>query len=141
MSVKQIPNLPPVVFLSPTAQLEIVQDGTTYRTSAGQIGALGGFSVVNDVLSNAEYYPIFLRQEAGHPDIAYASNDHYLYNPLEGRLSSLRMESMQGIHLNNSQITLSYTFPTGDNGLSSGPVTVAAGAVVVVPAGSTWKIV
>jgi hypothetical protein len=33
----QIPNLTPVVSLSPNAELEIVQDGVTYRTTAGAI--------------------------------------------------------------------------------------------------------
>ncbi len=139
MAVRQIPNLPPVVFLSPTAQLEIVQDGVTMRASAGQIGALGGFHVVNDISSHAEYFPIFLRQSSGTAESVYASDPNYLYDPLEGRLSSLRTESMQGIHLNSINITQNYTLPVGDNGLSSGPVVVSS--IITVLAGSTWTIV
>lgn len=43
MANSQIPNLTPVVTLSPEAELEIVQNGTTYRTTAGAIAnvALG----------------------------------------------------------------------------------------------------
>lgn len=37
MANSQIPNLTPVVLLSPNAELEIVQDGVTYRTTAGAI--------------------------------------------------------------------------------------------------------
>lgn len=37
MANSQIPNLTPVVTLSPTAELEIVQNGVTYRTTAGAI--------------------------------------------------------------------------------------------------------
>lgn len=37
MANSQIPNLTPVVSLSPNAELEIVQDGVTYRTTAGAI--------------------------------------------------------------------------------------------------------
>lgn len=40
MAVRQIPNLPPVVSLSGTAELEIVQAGTSYRTTAGDIANL-----------------------------------------------------------------------------------------------------
>ena len=139
MAVKQIPNLTPVVFLSPAAQLEIVQDGVSYRASAGQIGALGGFNVVNDITSPSAYFPIYLRQSSGTATSVYASDPNYKYIPSEGRLQAQRLDAMQGIVYNSSSITLNYTFPTGDNGMSAGPVTVSS--VITVPAGSTWKIV
>ena len=41
MAVKQIPNLPPVVTLSPDAEIEVVQAGTSYRASASQVGSFG----------------------------------------------------------------------------------------------------
>jgi hypothetical protein len=40
MALRQIPNLPPVVALSSQAELEIVQDGVTYRATAGQISSI-----------------------------------------------------------------------------------------------------
>ena len=40
MAVKQIPNLPPVVSLSPTAELEVVQAGVSYRTTAAEIAGV-----------------------------------------------------------------------------------------------------
>jgi len=139
MSVKQIPNLTPVVFLSPAAQLEIVQDGVTYRASAGQIGALGGgFTVTNDVTSTTPYFPIYLRQYQGTAEVAYASSPKYTYLPSEGLLSAERLDATQGIVYNSSAITQSYTFPAGNNGLSAGPVTVTA--TITVPTGSTWKV-
>jgi hypothetical protein len=141
MAQKQIPNLPVAVFVSPTAQLEIVQDGTSYRVDAAKVGALGGGQIENDVTSDDAYFPIYAKQSAGRVEFLYASNPHYFYNPFEGRLSALRTEAIQGIHLNNSQITMNYTFPVGDNGISAGPVTVATGATITVPTGSTWKVV
>ena len=142
MAVRQIPNLPVAVFVSPTAQLEIVQDGVSMRASAGQIGNLGAnggeLSVVNDVTTPTVFYPVYLGVDQGYTNTAYVSNPHYLYYPLEGRLSAFHTESMQGISLNGSQITLNYTFPNGDNGISAGPVTVSA--VVNVPTGSRWTI-
>ena len=41
MAVKQIPNLPPVVTISPEAEIEVVQAGTSYRASAQQLAGLG----------------------------------------------------------------------------------------------------
>jgi hypothetical protein len=138
MAQRQIPNLPPVIYLSPTAQIEIVQDGSTYRTSAGQIGALGGFHVENDITSTPSYFPIFLRQSTGTLEAVYASDPYYEYIPVEGRLSALRPEAFQGIVYNTSAVTLDYTFPTGDNATSCGPLTLTA--AITVPTGSEWMI-
>ena len=41
----------------------------------------------------------------------------------------------------DNTITQSYTISTGKNVISAGPLTIQAGAVVTVPAGSTWSIV
>jgi hypothetical protein len=147
MAVKQIPSLTPVVFLSPSAQLEIVQDGTTYRASAGQIAAVagggggGGLPVVNDITSPQAFFPIYLDIDQGTPSVIYASNPHYQYFPQEGRLSAFHHESTQGIHLNSNVIALSYTLPAGDNGLSAGPLTVASGVVITVNPGTSWAVV
>jgi len=48
------------------------------------------------------------------------------------------------VYLNNQTITANYTIPTAPiikNGLSAGPITVAAGVTVTVPAGQAWSIV
>jgi hypothetical protein len=43
--------------------------------------------------------------------------------------------------LNDKTINYNYTIPTGKNAGSFGPITVAGGVTVTVPAGSTWSIV
>ena len=143
MAVKQIPNLTPAVFVSPTAQLEIVQDGTTYRASAAQIaalsGALGELKITNDITDTTAWYPTFIKKTSGTTDTVYTSDPNYQYTPDEGRLSSLRLEATQGIVYNNSKITLDYVFPTDDNATSCGPVSVSA--IISVPTGSEWAIV
>ena len=141
MAVKQIPNLPPAVFVSPNAQVEIVQDGTSYRASIGQIGGTtsGRFSVTNDVTSTTAYYPLYVRQSAGTPSVLYTSNPNYKYLPSAGLLMSQRLDSTEGIVYNSSQAALDYTFPIGDNGLSAGPLTVTA--TITVPPGSSWTVV
>lgn len=140
MAVRQIPNLTPVVFLSPTAQLEIVQDGVTYRASAGQISELANFrlKIANDTTSLNSYFPLFAKINTGETETLYASDPNYNYVPFEGRLSAMRPEATQGIVYNNSVTSLDYTFPTGDNATSCGPLTLTA--AITVPTGSEWMV-
>jgi len=35
----------------------------------------------------------------------------------------------------------SYTIPVGINAMSTGPIAIAAGAVVTIPSGSVWAII
>lgn len=139
MAVRQIPNLTPAVFISPSAQLEIVQDGSTFRVSAQQIADLGGGIVVsNDTASSIAAYPLFSKITEGMATVLWSSDPNYKYVPSEGRLSARRVEALQGIVFNSSTITLDYTFPTGDNATSCGPLTVTA--AITVPTGSEWMI-
>jgi hypothetical protein len=45
------------------------------------------------------------------------------------------------IQPNFNTISSNYTFDTGYNGVSAGPITIADGFTVTVPAGSAWSIV
>ncbi|CAB4139383.1 hypothetical protein UFOVP345_42 [uncultured Caudovirales phage] len=47
----------------------------------------------------------------------------------------------QSFYLNSTSITASYSIPSGQNAGTFGPVSVASGAIVTVPSGSTWTIV
>lgn len=44
-------------------------------------------------------------------------------------------------HLNDQTVNNSYSIPSGQNAGTFGPVTVASGATVTVPSGSTWTVV
>ena len=46
-----------------------------------------------------------------------------------------------GMVINANTVSSNITIPTGQNGLSAGPVTVNSGVTVTVSSGSTWKIV
>jgi hypothetical protein len=142
MSVKQIPNLPAAVFISPAAQLEICQDGVTMRASALQIADLNAnlnIKLINDIVDGNLCFPLYARINTGETNTLYASDPHYQYIPAEGRLSALRQEAKQGIFLNSNAITQNYIIPTGDNAMSAGPVTVSA--TITVNAGSNWTII
>lgn len=45
------------------------------------------------------------------------------------------------IQLNGQTISQDYTFPSGYNGLTAGPVTVASGVTVTVTSGCEWSVV
>jgi len=45
------------------------------------------------------------------------------------------------IQPNFNTISSDYTFDTGYNGVSAGPITIADGFTVTVPAGSAWSVV
>ena len=45
------------------------------------------------------------------------------------------------IQPNFNTISENYTFDTGYNGVSAGPITIASGYTVTVPSGSAWSIV
>jgi hypothetical protein len=142
VALKTIPNLTPVVTLSPTAQLEIVQAGTTYRTTAWQIAGLNSLRLVNNTTMTAEWYPLFSSQintTLGPDPTLYTSDDKYNYNPSFGKLKAQRVEASQGIFLNAVNITLPYDIPVGDNAMSMGPVSVSA--VISIPTGSVWGVI
>lgn len=140
MAVRQIPNLTPAVFVSPTAQIEIVQDGTTFRASAKQIAELSNVSlkIRNEILSTSTYFPLCAQVKEGTADVLWASDPKYQYLPADGKLSVVRPEATEGIVYNNSVTSLDYTFPTGDNATSCGPLTLTA--AITVPTGSEWMI-
>ena len=43
--------------------------------------------------------------------------------------------------VNGNTVNTSYSIPTNNNAVSAGPITVASGAVVTIPSGSSWVIV
>jgi hypothetical protein len=144
MSVKQIPNLPVAVFLSPSAAIEIVQDGVSMRASAGQIAALntnagGSLTIVNDITDTNSAYPLFAKQISGSVTTVYTSDPSYNYLPSQGRLTAKRTESSQGIALNANSVTENYIIPNTDNALSAGPLAISA--LITVPVGSMWVVV
>ena len=47
----------------------------------------------------------------------------------------------QIFYLNGQTVNTSYSIPSGQNAGTFGPVTIASGAVVTVPSGSTWSVV
>jgi hypothetical protein len=57
-----------------------------------------------------------------------------------GNLTTPQIIASNGLFLNSNTISASYTIPTGQNGMSAGPVTVASGQAVTVASGSRWIV-
>ena len=57
-----------------------------------------------------------------------------------GAITAAELLASNGLVLNNSTVSSSYTIPTGYNATATGPMTVASGAVVTIPSGSRWMI-
>jgi len=57
-----------------------------------------------------------------------------------GLVQGAETYASNGVVLNNATVSTSFTFPTGANGSSVGPVTVASGVTVTVPSGNRWLV-
>ena len=63
-----------------------------------------------------------------------ASGDDYDFEWIDGG-------GRFAIQLNEQSITENYSMPSGFNGVSAGPITIASGITVTIPDGSSWSIV
>lgn len=141
MAAVQIPQLPLAIGLNGKEQLEVVQEGVSRRTTSLQLSELNAVTLQNNITQNKPYYPVYsvtTNTKLAPNPILYTSDTHYNYTPSEGRLTAQRPEASQGIMYNTSVATLSYTFPTGDNAMSCGPLTLSAD--ITVPTGSEWVV-
>jgi hypothetical protein len=60
---------------------------------------------------------------------------------LAARVGTLETKADFPIQLNTQTISANYTIPSGYNGMSAGPITIANNVVVTIPDGSSWSIV
>ena len=63
------------------------------------------------------------------------------YDPTLNVLTNGANASSNGITLNATTVSVSYSIPANYNGLSAGPISVATGVTVTIPSGSTWTVV
>ena len=114
---------------------------TTYYTIAGQTGSewevgIGTYTSSGTTLSRDT---VLASSNAGSlVSFSSGTKDVFVTYPA-GR--SAFGGGTQGIVTNNTTISANYTFPSGVNGLSVGPITVASGSVVTVPSGQRWIVI
>jgi hypothetical protein len=83
---------------------------------------------------------LFASATSGVPTTIYTGNTKYLYKPSTGELQAPEVIASNGILINGTTVSASYTIASGNNGFSVGPITVASGQAVTVSSGQRWLI-
>lgn len=111
--------------------------GLTWTPAA----AGGSVTLINDVATASNLYPTFANATSGTVANLYTSNAKLLYKPSTGDLQASQMVSSNGLILNSTTVSASYTIASGTNAMSVGPITVASGQSVTVSSGQRWVVI
>jgi hypothetical protein len=113
---------------------------TTDGTTASWAAIVAGASIANDTSTATNLYPLFASATSGTPTTIYTGNTKLLYKPSTGELQSTVLVASNGIVVNSQTIAADYTIAAGNNGMSSGPVSINSGITVTVATGSVWTV-
>ena len=102
--------------------------------------SVGGSAITNDTTTSTNLYPAFLNATTGTATAIFTGNANYLYKPSTGELSVRAPIASNGLVLNSSTVSSSYTIATGFNATSCGPITISGGVVVTISAGQRWCV-
>lgn len=111
-----------------------------------------GITITDDTTTNATRYLTFTSATTGTITGEDVSSTKLQYNPSTGTVSATNVtasgaatgalvNATNGIFVNSQTISADYTIPSGSNGMSAGPVSVATGVSVTVATGSYWTVV
>jgi hypothetical protein len=142
---------------TPTAGAVPYGTGTAYAfTAAGTAGQVltsnasgaptwttpaGGVTIANDTTTATNLYPLFAAATSGTASTIYTGDAKYLYKPSTGELQAPEVVATNGLVVNSTTVSTSYTIAAGTNAMSVGPITVASGATVTVSSGQRWLVV
>ena len=115
--------------------------GTWPNQTIAASGGGGSLTLSNDTTTATNLYPLFANATSGTASTVYTGNAKLLYKPSTGELSSSEVVSSNGIFVNNTSVSASYTIASGTNGFSVGPVTVVSGQSVTVTSGQRWVVI
>jgi hypothetical protein len=101
---------------------------------------VSGATVANDTSTTSNLYPLFATATSGTPTTIYTSNAKYLYKPSTGELQASEIAASNGLILNATTVSASYTIASGYNAFSVGPITVASGQSVTISSGQRWLV-
>jgi hypothetical protein len=128
----------------PTAAAGMLRFNSTTTQFEGYNGSawssVGGAAISNDTATATNVYPLFASATSGTALTVYTSNAKYLYKPSTGELQASEMVATNGIFVNATTISASYTVAAGNNAHSIGPVTIASGQSVTVTSGQRWLV-
>jgi hypothetical protein len=111
-----------------------------YSGSSPAWNPVGGASLSNDTSTASFEYPLFASATSGTATTIYTSNAKLLYKPSTGELQASELAASNGLVLNATTVSASYTVASGYNAMSVGPVTVASGQSVTVSSGQRWLV-
>jgi hypothetical protein len=111
-----------------------------YSGSSPSWKSVGGSAISNDTSTSTNIYPLLAAATSGTAQNVYTSNAKLLYKPSTGEFTSSILNAGNGIVVNNTTVSASYTIDTNNNGFSVGPVTVATGQSVTVSSGQRWVV-
>jgi hypothetical protein len=112
-----------------------------YSGSSPSWKSIGGSALSNDTATSTNLYPVFSNATTGTAQNLYTSNAKLLYKPSTGELQASEIVASNGLLVNSTTVSASYTVATGTNALSVGPITVASGAVLTVASGQRHIII
>lgn len=97
-------------------------------------------TISDDTTTNATRYPLFADATTGTVSTEYVSSTKLNYNPSKGEFKTPAVIASNGILLNSTTVSASYTIASGNNGFSVGPITVASGQAVTISSGQRWLV-
>jgi len=128
-----------VQFVAPGTNGNVLtSNGTTWTSSPASGGS--GATITNDTSTSTNVYPTFVDATSGSLSTINTSNAKLLYKPSTGELQSSALIASNGIMVNSTTVSASYTIASGQNGMSIGPVTVNSGVTVTVSSGQRWLV-
>jgi len=119
---------------------------TTSEEFEGYSGAspswksVGGAAISNDTATASDLFPTFVSATTGTASTLNTSNAKLLYKPSTGELKASAPVASNGILVNSTTMTTSYTIATGTNGLSVGPFTINSGVILTIDSGQRHLI-
>ena len=128
----------------PSAVSGMLRFNTTTTEFEGYNGtawaSVGGAALSNDTSTSTNLYPLFANATSGSASTLYTSNAKLLYKPSTGELQASAAVSTNGLIINSTTVSASYTVATGQNAMSIGPITVNSGITVTVSSGQRWLV-
>ena len=123
------------------AGTNVTVTGTWPNQTINSSGSGGSLTVSNDTSTASNLYPLFGTTTTGTLSAVNTSNAKLLYKPSTGELQAPELIANNGIILNNTTVTASYTIAAGTNGFSVGPLTLNSGVTITITSGQRHVII
>jgi hypothetical protein len=130
-------DLSSTVATGTTTPVITLQVPTASATNRGALSSTD-WSTFNGKAPAVTYTSTYVPYGQGTTTPALSAN--FTYDPTLKNLSAPQVRASNGIVVNATSISASYSIASGDNGLSVGPVTVASGQTITVASGSRWVV-